>query len=268
MKNSVAILIALIAFNISAQHTISGTFSPAEDYTWLIAYRLKPGTQVYVADTAIKNGEFSMTLPENAEPGTYRLVYAVPQEEYNFDVIYNGKEDISFDFNSDVGANFTSSKENKIFNEYLIAISSAERKFISYYTHQEQDESLYLIYIQEIKDIQTSYEEKSDGLLANNFIKANKPYIPLKLESVENYVKHKKEHYFNAIDFNDPVLQSSGFLKDKLANFVFTALPLNADSKETKEVEINKNVSTVSTFLQDLNPNFKFHIYNDLWNYA
>ena len=268
MKKFIFFLVSICAFNLNAQHTISGTFTPAEDYTWLIAYRLKPGTQVYAADTAIKNGAFTMTLPENAEPGTYRLVYAVPQEEYNFDIIYNGKEDIIFNFNSDDGASFKSSTENTILNEYEAAIATAEQNFISYYTNQEQDEQLYQNLIQEILNKQERYEEKSNGLLAYHFIKANKPYMPTKLESVQDYVHHKKEHYFDAIDFNNTVLQSSGFLKDKLANFVFTALPLTADKVDLKEAEINKNIVLINSHIEQLSASFKFHIYNDLWNYA
>lgn len=268
MNKIIFFLVSICAFNLNAQHTISGTFSPAEDYTWLIAYRLKPGTQVYAADTAIKNGEFTMTLPENAEPGTYRLVYAVPQEEYNFDIIYNGKEDIIFNFNSDDGASFKSSTENTILNEYEAAIATAEQNFISYYTNQEQDELLYQNLIQEILNIQERYEEKSNGMLAYNFIKANKPYIPTNLEKVQDYVLHKKEAYFNAIDFNDAALQSSGFLTDKVSNYVFTALPLSINSESEKESEITKNIVAVNKHLENLDPNFKFHIYNDLWNLA
>ncbi|MFW2377166.1 MAG: TlpA family protein disulfide reductase, partial [Cellulophaga baltica] len=112
MKKILLLLSAFVALSANAQHTISGTFTPAEDYTWLIAYRIKPGTQAYTADTAIQFGKATLDMPENAEPGMYRLVYAVPQEEYNFDVIYNGKEDIVFTFNSDDGAAYTNSIEN------------------------------------------------------------------------------------------------------------------------------------------------------------
>ena len=98
MKNYFFAFFLLATFFLQAQHTISGTFTPAKEYKWLIAYRLKPGTQVYVADTAIKNGEFALSIPENAVEGTYRFVYAIPQEEFYFDVIYNGKENIELMF--------------------------------------------------------------------------------------------------------------------------------------------------------------------------
>ena len=43
----------------------------------------------------------------------YRIVYAAPQEDYNFDIIYNGKEDVEFTFNSETGVHFLKSSENK-----------------------------------------------------------------------------------------------------------------------------------------------------------
>jgi len=62
MKNTLFTLILLATLGLQAQHNISGTFSPAKDYKWLIAYKLKPGTQNYIADTSIKYGEFALKI--------------------------------------------------------------------------------------------------------------------------------------------------------------------------------------------------------------
>jgi len=149
---------------------ISGTFSPAKDYSWIIAYRLKPGTQVYAADTAIKNGAFSLSLPENSPQGTYRLVYAVPQEEFYFDVIYNGIEDINLNFNIDQGVSFTGSKENILFSTYFNELSTIERDIISFYSKGSSDIKTYQKILRNYRDVQESYEKKSEGLVANQFI--------------------------------------------------------------------------------------------------
>ena len=87
-----AFLIFSLFFTLlsEAQHSVSGNLSPAEDYKWLIAYKLNPDHQNYIADTEVKNGAFLLKMPTNAQAGMYRLVYAVPQEEYYFDFIYNG----------------------------------------------------------------------------------------------------------------------------------------------------------------------------------
>ncbi len=269
MKKILFAIVALLALNINAQHTISGTFTPAEDFTWLIAYRLKEGTQVYVADTKIDKGSFSLTIPEGKEIGTYRIVYAVPQEEYNFDIIYNGKEDIVFHFDVDNGASFEKSEENIILSNYLRDIATSQKEIINFYNSSSKNNaSKFNKAIEELKEIQQSYETKSEGLIAHNFITANKPYIPKQLESVQDYVQHKKDNYFNTLDFNNSVLKSSAFLTDKATNYVFTALPLKQVTKAEKEEIIIGNIKKLSSYANTSSINYKFQLYNNLWNYA
>ena len=117
-KNAFFILALFSTLLSQAQYSVSGNLTPAEDYKWLIAYKLNPDHQNYVADTAVKNGAFSLNMPTNAQIGMYRLVYAVPQEEFYFDFIYNGKEDIVLSFDSQKGLSFTSSKENLLNSRY------------------------------------------------------------------------------------------------------------------------------------------------------
>jgi len=268
MKKIVVTILTFIALKVGAQNTISGTFSPAEDYTWLIAYSLKPETQTYVADTAIKNGVFTLNLPKNAEAGTYRLVYAVPQEEFNFDVVYNGKEDIVLVFDDVNGLSFTQSEENILMHTYLTTLAQIEREIIEFYTSQKTDTIIFKALSEKLKVHQNAFEIKSESLLAHHFITSNKPYIPDNYETVQEYVAHKKITYFDKLDFSNPVLQSSVFLTDKVANYVFTALPLSLNSKEETAQEIINNTKTIAAFLTDVSPAFNFHIYYDLWNKA
>lgn len=259
------VFIFLSAFIVNAQHTISGDFSPAKDYTWLIAYRLKPGTQVYAADTAIKNGEFTLKLPENSLSGTYRLVYAVPQEEYYFDVIYNGIEDIKLSFTSDKGVYFTESTENILFSTYFTKIQDEERNLISFYSSNSSDVQAYREIIKKYQKVQKSSEKQAEGSMTHQFIKANKPYIPSKYENVQNYVRNRKDHYFDWLDFNNVTLQASGFLTDKIANYVFTSLPLEQLEKAETEKVMQTNVDTVFKKLNDVSEAYSFHIGYTLW---
>jgi thiol-disulfide isomerase/thioredoxin len=269
MKKILFAIVALLATNINAQHTISGTFSPAEDFTWLIAYRLKEGTQVYVADTKIDEGYFSLTIPEGKETGTYRIVYAVPQDEYNFDIIYNGKEDIVFNFDVDNGAYYEKSEENIVLNNYLTDLATTEKEIIDFYNSKDRsNKSKFDKITAKLKSVQESYEQKSNGLIAHNFITSNKPYIPEQLETVQDYVQHKKDTYFDALDFNNTILKSSNFLTDKATNYVFSALPLKEITKEEKEEIIIGNIEKLSSYTNTSSPKFKFQLYNNLWNYA
>lgn len=265
MKKLIIVFVFLSTLLVNAQHTISGTFSPSKDYTWLIAYRLKPGTQVYTADTEIRNGEFNLEFPENATPGTYRMVYAVPQEEFYFDVIYNGKEDIFLSFNSDQGPLFSTSKENILFGTYFKEIQDVERDLIAFYSEASSDVRAYRKILKKYQEVQSSYEKRSVGSIANQFIIANKPYIPSDYESIQQYVAHRKKSYFDALDFTNSTLQASGFLTDKITNYVFTSLPLEHIEKADTEKAIQANVDTIFKKLTSVSDDYRFHIGYNIW---
>ena len=80
--------IFFITISIQAQGSISGNFSPAKDFKWLIAYELTPNGERYTKDTAVKEGAFTLEMPVTAQAGMYRLVYAVPQDEFYIDIIF------------------------------------------------------------------------------------------------------------------------------------------------------------------------------------
>ena len=260
------ILLILGAFtSLEAQKTISGSFYPAKEYTWAIAYYLKPGSQVYVVDTAIKEGAFTLQMPEDAKTGMYRIVYAVPQEEFYFDVIYDGKEDILLTFNANEGVTFKSSFENQLFHDYFKKVATLEQKIIDYYKSQETNAPYFISLTKELKGVQKMYLEKSKNTIAHNFIAANNPYIPSKLETLETYVMHRKEHYFTRLDFKNSVLQASNFLTDKALNYVLTSLPLKSLSPEDTELEMQKNIRIAGYYIEGANPIFSTAVFYNLW---
>ena len=222
MRNSILLAFTLFTFWVNAQHTISGNFSPAKDYTWVIAYRLQPGTQDYTADTAVDNGNFSLTIPANSPSGTYRLVYAIPQEEFYFDVIYNGKENIQLAFDTRQGISFAASEENKIYHSYFKEITAVKQEIMDFYSAGKTDKIAYKKLSQKLEDVQTAYEQSTEGMLVQNFVKANRPYIPNEFETTETYWQHKKDDFFKHLDVENPVLQASGFLTNRLTTYVFT----------------------------------------------
>ncbi len=268
MKQLIFVLALTMTFSIQAQHTISGTFSPAKDYTWLIAYGLKPGTQGYVADTAINDGKFSMQIPQNAPAGIYRLVYGVPQEEFYFDVLYNGKENIQFNFDAQKGISFVSSEENKIFNAYFREITGVKQEFMDFYSNGKTDKKAYKKLGEKLEDVQFAFEQSTENMLAHHFVKANRPYIPSDYETTEAYWKHKKDNFFKHLDVKNPVLQASGFLTDKLTNYVFTPISTERISKVETEKTLQENIKTVHEKLKGTGSPFQMHIFYKIWNMA
>jgi len=268
MRNTLFLALVLVTFCLSAQHTISGTFSPAKDFTWVIAYRLQPGTQAYIADTAVNNGTFSLQIPPNSPTGTYRLVYAIPQEEFYFDVIYNGKESIQLTFDAQRGISFATSEENKIFHSYFKEITAVKQEFMDFYSSGKTDKGEYKKLGEKLEDVQTAYEQSTKDMLVHNFVKANRPYIPAAYETTETYWEHKKDEFFKHLDVKNPILQASGFLTDKLTSYVFTPVTTEKVTKAVSENTFRENIKTVHGQLKDTSAPYQMHIFYTLWNKA
>lgn len=258
----------MCSLNGIAQHSISGNFTPASEFKWLIAYQLTPGSQRYMADTAIKDGYFKLELPEHATVGMYRLVYAVPQDEFYIDVLYNGKEDIEFNFNLEDGIHIIASEENKTYDNYLSEIGELELQLTSFYETGNTSKKEHREITKKISEVQTMYEAKGSDLMATQFIKANSPYIPDSYEDFDTYTNTRKKHYFNALDFNSSILQSSGFLKEKLSSYIFSGLSPNLQDKETMQDAILTNVDAVSKKLSGTAVPFKTEVFHDFWKTA
>ncbi len=268
MKFYTSLFIVLLTFGLQAQQSISGNFTPAKDFKWLIAYELTPGSQRYVADTAVNDGYFKLDLPANAVKGMYRLVYAIPQDEFYIDIIYNGKEEISFNFDFEEGVFFTSSKENITFDSYFSTIGALESKLVAYYQSGKTSEKEFEAILKELKNTQQGFETRSEGLLVRSFIMANKPYIPESYEPVTSYFNQKKKRYFEHINVEDNMLQASGFLKDKITNYVFSAIPLEQTSQTEVEKAIQENIRIIAAKLETTPGNFQVAIFHGLWETA
>ena len=97
----ILVILPLFAFG---QHSISGTFTPAKDYEWVLLYKVNPKGSNYITKATIDSlGRFSIDLDATNTKGMYKVVYNVPQEQFNFDVIYDAKEDVIFTFNNETG---------------------------------------------------------------------------------------------------------------------------------------------------------------------
>ncbi|WP_324024239.1 TlpA disulfide reductase family protein [Maribacter sp. BPC-D8] len=268
MKVLISICLLFISLSIQAQGSIAGNFSPPKDFKWLIAYELTPNGERYSVDSAVRDGSFKLEMPLTAQAGMYRLVYAVPQDEFYIDVIYNKKEDVKFNFNLKDGLTITNSEENKWYREYFSKITAAQDKLIEFYETNNESNKEYTSIIKELNAIQTSFEEKHATTIAHKFIKANRSYIPSEFEGLETFLKNKKQHHFDHLVINDPVLQGSNFLTDKFASYVFSALPTDITTKEQLAIEVNKNVKTTAEFIKTTPIGFQERAMHQLWKIA
>jgi thiol-disulfide isomerase/thioredoxin len=202
--------------------TIKGTFSPASDYTYAFLYNATPEGANYVDRGKLDaEGHFEIELDSSLAPGIYKIVYAIPPEENNFDFIYDGKNSVAFTFNTDTGVAFTASDENKLWDSYLKSMEMVNQTISNYYAQGKTDETGYKSIFKVVADTQKAYEESSQDMLVSAFIKANRPYIPKTYEDIGTYSKNLKEHYLSEIDFNNYILQSSSFIVDRVMAYVF-----------------------------------------------
>lgn len=245
-KNLFVLFLFITTFCVG-QNAIKGTFTPAEEYKFVILYKVTPSTSIYTANSQIENdGKFEFKLDSTATKGMYRVVYALPQDEHNFDFIYDGKEDIELDFNPETGLTFKVSSENILYDSYLKSMELVSNTVGSFYKQESTDEKALEEIFKTEKETQQEFETAAEGTIALSFIKASRPYIPESYEDFETYIANAKTHYFDFVDFNDESLQSSNFLIERMLNYVFGMVDEGEDAKETYKSNIDAFAKVVS----------------------
>ncbi len=215
------LLLVLLPVLMLGQHTIEGTFSPAKEYEWAILYKVTPTTSIFVQNKTLDDsGKFTFVMDSTMTSGIYRIVYALPQEEFNFDLIYNGKEDTELTFHKTDGVDYVASNENQLFNSYMKSMDLVNQAINNYYVKDGNDEKAFMSIFKTLQDTQENFEKASEGLLASNFIKANGPYIPSQYEDVKTYSKNIRANYFNEVDFSNNILESSNFLIERMLSYI------------------------------------------------
>jgi thiol-disulfide isomerase/thioredoxin len=262
MLSKLVTLLMLLPSFLLAQHTIKGVFSPAKDYEVVLLYKVTPTVSDYITNANIqKDGSFQFQLDASAPAGIYRVVYAVPQEDFNFDVIYNGKEDITLTFNSETGVSFKSSIENKLLASYTSSMSAITQSIGNYFREDRKDTLALKAIFKKQRETQIQYEKQAENTIALHFIKANKPYMPKKYEDVKTYVKNLKTHYFDNIDFNSKTLQSSSFLQERMLNYVFG---VSAEGKDNI-TNYKNNIDVFCNAIKTIPASIKRILLVDLW---
>lgn len=264
MIRKLLFILCMIPLCVQAQKSISGTFSPAEEYKWFIIYKLKTTHQKYIDNGKIVDGKLAYTFKKDATKGMYRLVYGLPQEAKNFDFIYNGAEDISFVFD-EKGSEFTDSKENKLYTSYFSSVNVIKKEINAFYQSEQNNSEAFLKIFETLQNTQNIFEKEAEGTIVYNFIKASRSYIPTAYETPEEMVKNIRKHYFDHVDFSNPILQNSDFIADKISNYVFTALPLKDYTGEELTEAYKQNIELVSKKIANVPTSYQKTLFNVLW---
>ena len=248
-------------FIVFSQHSIKGTFSPPENFTWAVLYQITPTSKVYTAQTRVSEGNFEFKLPENTPKGIYKIVYNVPQEIKNFDVIYNAKEDVVLSFSEEKGADFISSEENLLLKDYMNSMMAIGDDIGGLYGEENVNKPEVKKLFKKLSEAQDHFEKKSKGTLASHFIKASKPYMPTKFEEASTYIKNVKKNYFTSVNFSDPVLQGSNFLIDRAIAYVISL----SDYNEKGELMYQSTIDALFSNLGETDRGFQKIYLKNIW---
>lgn len=258
MKKSILFLLLLPIFTL-AQHSISGKFLPAKDFKIAILYKVTPTQLVYENHSEIdSSGNFNITIKDQAEKGMYKIVYAMPQEEYNFDVIYNN-EDVAVNFQTDKGPTFLASEENKLWQSYNKSMRLVNESLNNFFQSKTKTEANFLKLIKVQKQTQNEYEKAANNKLVSNFIMAKSPYFPAKFKDEVTYIQDKKAHYFDHLDFKNIQLLNSNFLVEASFDYVYTYV-----DKDNIEASLKENIDVLANQIGNQN-GFKTVMLELLW---
>lgn len=233
MMKKLLLLLLLISTTIKSQTFVKGTLSSAiSDFEYVILYQLKGAKQLYVANVDIVNGEFKIDFPENSPKGMYRLVYDMNNGGF-VDVLYSNETiELKFDPTFPSGTlQFVNSEENKLYANYKLQTDNLKHRLdslqLSYFRQTDEvalkfTNEYYKKTLQNYIETQTKFTEISKNTLANSFIKASEKYYAHQVfSSPQLYLNSEKSHYFDFINFEDPVLQNSIFYTEKIIDYIF-----------------------------------------------
>lgn len=262
MIKKILFLFALLPSVLFAQYSIKGTFTPAESYKMIILYKVTPTTSIYIDYAEVdEKGQVEIKLDSTITKGIYRIVYAVPQEDYNFDIIYNAEEDIELTVSEKKGVEFLESTENKLLTSYIKSMTMVNKTINNYYASGSKNKSTFKDIFKTLKEAQSNFEEASKGTIASHFIKGSSPYVPEEYEEIKTYSNNLKTNYLKHIDFNNPTLQSSKFLIQRAIAYVF------GTNTDPDDVDIFKSsVDDVAQAIKKTDPIYQKTLLEILWN--
>jgi len=262
MFRIISTLLFLFTATVHAQFTIKGEMQPTGNHPYMIVYQLKGSQQNYIAHDTINNGKFSITMPANQTSGIYRLVYDIKNRLY-IDILYEN-ENVLLTFNPrkpDQSVLFSESENNKIYQHYLVAITTRQRKLdslqVAYFNSsgQIEDENIHKAYLKnymELTKLQLKFEKESDKKLVNNFIKASARYNAEEpIKNSAEYLAAVKNHFFDNIDFNNKVLLNSIFINEKINDFIF-----QLDTSDDKKMLLKLRKKAIATVMEKIGTNY------------
>ena len=247
----ITLLLALIFMGqiFFAQDTLTVKLHPAKQYPWTVLYELKDVKQSYIDNKQQNKDSTFMYQMQNLKSGMYLLMYDMDSQNFVYFVYNHEPIELEVFPKQHNKILIRRSKENKIFlpfagkhHQWVAKLNELEKKFnsdkLSEADKKAFEQQKYLL-----NQLQINYLKKSEGLLAQKYIRAMAEYYPDINLAKTAYWKDKKTHYLTGLDFNDPDLQRSNILINKINTYVFDIDP--PKNPKTKHLEYLKRIETI-----------------------
>lgn len=268
MKKILTFVLFISSF-IQAQYTINGRMSSALKSDWVILYKIENTKQNYVQHSKIKRDTvsiqgqkdeivtFQFILPENTQPGAYRIAYS--SEDSSFVDFFYNNENILFNFDPESpneSISFLSSRENILYRKGIALISKEQRKLDAIQNTAVLNSSSnlqgeYLKALNGLKRLQKQYLEASKGMYIHDFISASLKKNPTTIiTNPQKYQSHLVTSFFDPIDFSNKKLINSPFLIGKIIEYIFS-INYVEDSKKQNNL-YKKSIDIVCSKIKDL----------------
>ncbi len=231
------------------QDTLKVQLHPARNYPWTVLYQLKNVQQEYVNNKQQNKDSSFVYNMQGQKPGMYLLMYDMNNQNFIYFIYNNEPVDLEI-FPAKHNKIFIhKSKENKVFlpfstkhNKVVAELNKLEKKLTTGHLTAE-DKKTFNQKKQELKQLQINFLKKSKNLLAHKYITAMDEYYPDINLPVKAYWKDKKARYFQHLDFNDPDLQRSNIIINKINKYVFDIDP--PKEPKTKHLEYMKRIEEI-----------------------
>ncbi len=238
-----------------AQDTLTVKLHPARMFPWTILYELNNVKQNYINNKQQNEDSTFVYKMQDMSPGMYLLMYDMNNRNFIY-FIYN-HEPISLEIYPKEHNKILihRSKENKVFlpyatkyNKWISQLNELEKKMDKGQL-TESDKKDFAKICDMLNQQQINYLKKSKNLLAHKYIEAMTEYYPDINLPEKTYWKKKKAQYFSHLDFNDPDLQRSNIIINKINQYVFEIDP--PKEPKTNHLEYMKRIEEILLKIKD-----------------
>ncbi len=263
-KTFLLILLLLPAFLIGQEYQINGTINNYHAAEIYLASLYGDRFDIQDSTKTDFSGKFTFSIPNESPSGLYRLYFA---NNKTIDLILN-EENIDFttELNEPVNQiKITESVENQIYYRYIL-----KRNYDQYRLELLQPVLFYYPNTDPFyQNVSSQFNRIQQGLntFTQNLLELNaqtyagkliatdrKPLINIDLNPQQQQV-YLREHYFDLIKFDDPLLLRS----NAITNSLLTYLSLYQDQSLTKDQLEDEFIRAIDIMLEVTSENIEIH---------